>query len=100
MSTNLTLAKGGRPHRTWFVLVNNRVPRTGDRCALCGGIVEQGYVRDSQTRRIYCDSQCFAGGAYNASPLAMASAQLTPVPLALPVTPANLEETPSVEGSP
>jgi hypothetical protein len=50
MSTNLTLATGVRPHRTTFVLVNNRIPRTGEHCALCGGIVEQGYVPDSQTR--------------------------------------------------
>jgi hypothetical protein len=61
MSTNLTLTTDGRSLRTRFVLVNNRVPRAGEPCALCGGIVEQGYVRDSQTRLIYCDTQCFAG---------------------------------------
>jgi hypothetical protein len=31
---------------------------------LCGGIVEKGYVRDSQTRLIYCDTQCFAGASH------------------------------------
>jgi hypothetical protein len=66
MSTNRTLK---RPQRTRFVLVNNRVPRMGEHCALCGGIIEQGYVRDSQTRLIYCDTQCFAGAAHNAMPI-------------------------------
>jgi hypothetical protein len=64
MSIHLTLPASGRPRRTRFVLVNNRIPRTGEHCALCGGIVEYGYVRDSQTRLIYCDTQCFAGGTY------------------------------------
>ena len=45
-----------------FLLVNGRVPRMDQHCALCGGIVEKSYVRDSQTRLIYCDTQCFAGG--------------------------------------
>ena len=67
-SINLTLATGVRPQRTRFVLVNNRIPRTREHCALCGGIVEQGYVRDSQTRLIYCDTQCFVGGAHNVMP--------------------------------
>jgi hypothetical protein len=49
---------------TRFVLVNDRISRTGEHCALCGGIVEKGYVRDSQTRLIYCDPQCFAGGPH------------------------------------
>jgi hypothetical protein len=63
MSTNLTFAPGGSPCQTRFVLVNDRVPRTDQHCALCGGIVEKSYVRDSQTRLIYCDTQCLAGGA-------------------------------------
>jgi hypothetical protein len=63
MSTNLTFAPGGLPWQAWFVLVNDRVPRTEQHCALRGGIVEKSYVRDSQTRLIYCDTQCFAGGA-------------------------------------
>jgi hypothetical protein len=63
MSTNLTFAPGGSSGQTRFVLVNDRVPRTDQHCALCGGIVEKSYVRDSQTRLIYCDTQCFAGGA-------------------------------------
>ena len=50
-------------------LVNNRVPRTGQHCALCGGLIEKGYVRDSQTRLIYCDTQCFPGGADMAMPI-------------------------------
>ena len=64
MSTNPSLAADRLPYRTRFILVNDRVPRTDDHCALCGGIVEKGYVRDSQTRLIYCDLQCFAGGSH------------------------------------
>jgi hypothetical protein len=50
--------------RTRFILVNDRLPHADKRCATCGGIVEKGYVRDFQTRLIYCDTQCFAGGEY------------------------------------
>jgi hypothetical protein len=64
MSTNPSFATDRLPYRTRFVLVNNRVPRTDEHCALCGEIVEKGYVRDSQTRLIYCDPQCFAGGSH------------------------------------
>ncbi len=63
MSTDLTFATDRFPQAMRFVLVNNRVPRTGRHCALCGGLIEKGYVRDSQTRLIYCDTQCFAEGA-------------------------------------
>jgi len=68
MNTNLTFATGGFPQLT-FVLVNDRVPRTNGRCALCGGIIEKGYVRDSLTRLIYCDTECFPGGADMATPV-------------------------------
>jgi hypothetical protein len=40
------------------------VPRVQANCALCGGFIKKGYVRDSQTRLIYCDTQCFAGGGH------------------------------------
>ena len=62
MSANLPFAISHR--RTKFILVNDRLPHTDDRCAMCGGIVENGYVRDSLTRLIYCDTQRFAGGEY------------------------------------
>ena len=61
MNTNLTFATGGFPELT-FVLVNERMPRNDAHCALCGGAIEKGYVRDFRTRLIYCDTQCFAGG--------------------------------------
>ena len=67
MSTDLTLATSRFPRAIRFVLVNNRVPRTDQHCALCGGLLEKGYVRDSQTRLIYCDTQCFPGRAYEAA---------------------------------
>jgi hypothetical protein len=59
MNANLTFAT----HRTRFVLVNDRLPRMDGHCALCGSLFEKGYVRDSRTRLIYCDTQCFPGGA-------------------------------------
>jgi hypothetical protein len=69
MSSNLSFAAGEFSQGIRFVLVNNRVPRTDERCALCGGLIEKGYVRDSQTRLIYCDTQCFAGWAHEAAPV-------------------------------
>ncbi len=69
MNANLTFATDGFLHRTRFVLVNDRVPRTDGHCALCGRIIEQGYVRDSQTRLIYCDTQCFPRGGNMAMPV-------------------------------
>jgi hypothetical protein len=64
MSANVTLTTGGFSHRTRFVLVNRRVPRDDEHCALCGGLIKNGYVRDVRTRLVYCDTQCLAGGAY------------------------------------
>ena len=55
---------------TRFVLVNGRVPRTNQHCAFCGAIVEKGYVRESLTRFIYCDTQCFAGRVRLETPVA------------------------------
>jgi hypothetical protein len=55
-----TFDKGGFARQTRFVLVNDRVPRTGRKCELCGNIVEKGYVRDARTRLIYCDAECLA----------------------------------------
>ena len=69
MNANLTFATDGFLHRTRFVIVNDRVPRTDGHCALCGRIIEKGYVRDSQTRLIYCDTQCFPGEADMAMPV-------------------------------
>jgi hypothetical protein len=69
VNVNLTFARGGFLHRTRFVLVNDRVPRADGHCALCGQIIEKGYVRDSRTRLIYCDTQCLPGGADTATPV-------------------------------
>jgi hypothetical protein len=69
MNANLSFATGGILHRTRFVLVNDRIPRTDGHRALCGRIIEKGYVRASQTRLIYCDTQCFPGGADMAMPI-------------------------------
>ena len=64
MNTNLTFTTGGFSQIN-FVIVNERMPRNDAHCALCGGTIEKGYVRDFRTRLIYCDTQCFAGGAYS-----------------------------------
>jgi hypothetical protein len=58
MKTHPIFATAGFTHQTRFVLVNDRVPRIGGKCALCGNIIEKGYVRDARTRLIYCDMQC------------------------------------------
>jgi hypothetical protein len=63
MSTDLTFAVDRFPPAIRFVLVNNRIPRMDQHCALCGSFIEKGYVRDPGTRLIYCDAQCFAGWA-------------------------------------
>jgi hypothetical protein len=66
MGTDLTFATGRFPKAVGFVVVNNRVPCTDQHCALCGGLIEKDYIRDSETRLIYCDAQCFAGWAHKA----------------------------------
>ena len=43
-----------------FVLVNERSPRADAHCAVCCTRIDRGYVRDPQTRLLYCDAQCFA----------------------------------------
>jgi hypothetical protein len=50
VNANLTFARGGFMRRTRFVLVNDCVPRTDGHCALCGGIIEKGYVRSIHER--------------------------------------------------
>jgi hypothetical protein len=44
-----------------FILVNERVPRTDANCALCCAKLERGYVRNPQTRLVYCNPHCFTG---------------------------------------
>ena len=59
MNANLTFAMSGFLHRTRFVVVNDRIPRTDGHCALCGKVIERGYVRDSQTRLITATRSVF-----------------------------------------
>jgi hypothetical protein len=47
--------------RARFVLVRERVPRIDANCALCCAKIENGYVREPQTRLVYCNLACFAG---------------------------------------
>lgn len=46
-----------------FVLVTGRVPRSEAYCALCSEKIEQAYVRELQTSRLYCDATCYVGHA-------------------------------------
>jgi hypothetical protein len=64
MNINPTFASAGEfLLRARFVLVNDRVPRADAHCALCCRKIDNGYVRETQTRLLYCDTQCFAGHA-------------------------------------
>jgi hypothetical protein len=69
MKTHSISATAGFAHQTRFVLVNDRVPRTGGKCALCGNIIEKGYVRDARTLLIYCDTQCLPGRSELTTPI-------------------------------
>jgi hypothetical protein len=42
-----------------FVLVNGRTPRTPACCALCCGLIAEGYVRDVATGLSYCNHRCW-----------------------------------------
>jgi thymidine kinase len=53
------VSDSGSLHRLRFVLVNDRVPRTGAYCSFCCQKIERTYVREPQTRVLYCDPQCF-----------------------------------------
>jgi hypothetical protein len=44
-----------------FVLVNDRTPRHDAYCTLCCEKIRETYVRDAQTRLLYCDHRCFGG---------------------------------------
>ena len=43
-----------------FVLVNERSPRAEAFCSVCCTEIDRGYVRDRQTRLLYCNAACFA----------------------------------------
>jgi hypothetical protein len=68
VTTNQTFLTDKFRPVTRFVLVNNRVPRTDQHCALCHRLMEKGYIRDVQTRLNYCDTRCFGEWAHEAVP--------------------------------
>ena len=47
--------------RARFILVRDRVPRIDANCARCAAKIENGYVRQPQTRLVFCDLACFTG---------------------------------------
>jgi nicotinamide riboside kinase len=61
MDANQTFPIAGRVRRQIFV---NDCIADGRR-VLCGSIVEESYVRDSQTRMLFCDTQCLAAHAFS-----------------------------------
>jgi len=44
-----------------FVLVNGRMPCKQSFCVLCGEPIRGSYLRETGTRRCYCDHECYAG---------------------------------------
>ena len=44
-----------------FLLVNDRQPRNDAYCVLCCEPITESYVREVQTRLLYCDPRCFGG---------------------------------------
>ncbi len=44
-----------------FIAVNDRTPRADGYGALCCEPIKEPYVREIQTRLLYCDHQCFRG---------------------------------------
>ncbi len=64
------LARGMR-----FVLVNERSPRAEAACTMCCTRIDRGYVRDPQTRLLYCDTRCFVAHEQMDNPAAARSAR-------------------------
>jgi len=60
MNTKPSAGPTSFPARARFVLVRDRVPRTDGNCAHCCAKIESGYVREPQTRLVYCNLTCFA----------------------------------------
>ena len=58
---SMTASTARLPGLIRFVLVNDRTPGADAICTLCSEKIEQGYVRASQTRLLYCDARCFIG---------------------------------------
>ena len=51
-----------------FVLVNERSPRNDAHCAVCCTRIDRGYLRDAQTRLLYCNAECFAEHEWMSNP--------------------------------
>jgi hypothetical protein len=60
-TTRTSSSMAALPGGIRFVLVNDRVPRSDANCALCREKIEQGYIRELQTRLVYCNPQCLSG---------------------------------------
>ena len=46
-----------------FVLVTGRAPRGESYCFFCGDEIQQTYIRELPTDRLYCDTACYLGHA-------------------------------------
>jgi hypothetical protein len=63
---NTKLARVGiqeLPRQIRYVVVNHRIPRADPQCVLCGRDLQEGYVRDLASSRLYCDPCCLTGHA-------------------------------------
>jgi hypothetical protein len=80
VNANPTFATSGFPHRTRFVLVNDRVPRTDGHCGLCGQIIgivqgitamplwpicQNGYTKSGALRPTSSGSSCNRLGTHS-----------------------------------
>ena len=43
-----------------FILVNGRTPSSQSACAICSRPIRATYLRDIETRLLFCDHDCFA----------------------------------------
>jgi hypothetical protein len=46
-----------------FVFANDRAPRAPSTCACCSNSLGMSYLRDLSSKRLYCDYNCYLGGA-------------------------------------
>jgi len=44
-----------------FVMVNGRTPVAQSPCAFCCRPIGNSYLREFETRRFYCNHQCYSG---------------------------------------
>jgi hypothetical protein len=51
-----------------FVIVNDRAARAAQ-CAHCAKLISAGYLHEIQSRRFYCDHQCYTAHGTRLAPI-------------------------------